>query len=140
MCIFSSCIPYCTVYWKICCSEVNLPRVKAIMVSLKFQISVEEKSQCSPPLCSLNPVIGQWSSQSFLSSPHSTFNSKPGEVGAAVEAALRAGYRLIDCALIYENEAEIGEALQKCFKEGVVKREEVFITSKLWYRFVCFIC
>ena len=107
------------------------------MVSLKFQISAEEKSP-PPPLCSLNPVIGQWSSQSFLSSPHSTFNSKPGEVGAAVEAALRAGYRLIDCALIYENEAEIGEALQKCFKEGVVKREEVFITSKLWYRFCVF--
>ena len=61
-----------------------------------------------------------------------TWQSKPGEVGAAVEAALRAGYRLIDCAHIYGNEAEIGEALKKCFDEGVVKREEVFITSKLW--------
>ncbi len=58
--------------------------------------------------------------------------SKPGEVGAAVEAALRAGYRLIDCAHVYDNEAEIGEAFKKCFDEGVVKREEVFITSKLW--------
>ena len=49
-----------------------------------------------------------------------------------IEAALRAGYRLIDCAALYRNEPEIGEALQKCFKEGVVKRENVFITSKLW--------
>ena len=49
-----------------------------------------------------------------------------------MEAALRAGYKLIDCAHIYGNEVEVGEALKKCFDEGVVKREEVFITSKLW--------
>ena len=69
---------------------------------------------------------------SLTLSLHSTWLSKPGEVGAAVEAALRAGYVRIDCAHIYGNEVEIGEALQKCFKEGVCKREDIFITSKLW--------
>lgn len=59
--------------------------------------------------------------------------SKPSDAGAAVEAALKAGYRLIDTAHLYGNEVEIGEAIQRCFKEGVVKREDIFVTSKLWY-------
>lgn len=62
----------------------------------------------------------------------STWQSAPGKVGCTVEAAVRCGYRLLDCAEEYENEAEIGVALQKCFKEGLVKREDLFITSKLW--------
>eukprot|EP00731_Ephydatia_muelleri_P031599 Em0023g106a len=61
-----------------------------------------------------------------------TWLSKPGEVERAVEQALKNGYKHIDCARMYHNETEIGDALARCFKEGVVKREEVFITSKLW--------
>ena len=58
--------------------------------------------------------------------------SEQGEVGAAVETALKEGYVLIDSAHAYGNEAEIGVALRKCFEERVVKREDIFITSKLW--------
>lgn len=62
----------------------------------------------------------------------STWLSKRGKVGAAVEVSLKEGYRHIDCAHVYENEAEVGEVMQKCFKEGVVQRDSLFVTSKLW--------
>ena len=61
-----------------------------------------------------------------------TWLSEKGKVGAAVKEALRIGYRHVDCAHIYGNEAEIGEALTESFAAGHAKREEVFVTSKLW--------
>lgn len=64
-----------------------------------------------------------------------TWLSKPGEVGEAVINAIRTGYRHIDCAYIYGNEKEIGKALKYAFENGIVKREELFITSKLWNSF-----
>lgn len=61
-----------------------------------------------------------------------TWKSEKGKVGQAVKAAIEAGYRHIDCASTYGNESEIGEAFKEFFKEGRVKREEVWVTSKLW--------
>jgi diketogulonate reductase-like aldo/keto reductase len=64
-----------------------------------------------------------------------TFGSdhySPEQVAAAVSEALRIGYRLIDCAEVYGNEDRIGEVLAKAFEEGVVRRDELFITSKVW--------
>ena len=46
--------------------------------------------------------------------------------------ALKAGFRLIDTAKIYGNEAAVGRGLQRAIDEGIVKREEVFITTKMW--------
>lgn len=54
------------------------------------------------------------------------------QVANAVYGAVQCGYRLIDCASVYQNEVQIGEVLKKLFDDGVVKREELFITSKVW--------
>lgn len=62
-----------------------------------------------------------------------TWQSKPNEVKNAVEAALKAGYRHIDTALAYGNEAEVGEGI----KASGVPREEIWITTKLdnpWHK------
>jgi diketogulonate reductase-like aldo/keto reductase len=53
-------------------------------------------------------------------------------IASAVEQAIRLGYRHIDCASVYGNEKEIGAAIAKVIKEGVVAREELWITSKVW--------
>ncbi len=50
----------------------------------------------------------------------------------ATRAALEAGFRLLDAAERYRNETEVGAALQEVFKAGTIKREEVFVATKLW--------
>ncbi len=46
--------------------------------------------------------------------------------------ALRAGFRLIDTARIYGNEPGVGRGLRRAISEGIVSREDVFITTKMW--------
>lgn len=61
-----------------------------------------------------------------------TWNSSPGEVYKAVKEAIAIGYRHIDCAAVYGNEAEVGEAISDSINEGLVSRDKLWITSKLW--------
>ncbi|MBW2223691.1 MAG: hypothetical protein DRH23_09755 [Deltaproteobacteria bacterium] len=61
-----------------------------------------------------------------------TWKSEPDEVYRAVRSAIEVGYRHIDCAAIYQNETEVGRALTDAFQAGDAKREEVWVTSKLW--------
>ena len=50
----------------------------------------------------------------------------------ATKAALEAGFRLLDASERYRNEKEVGEAMREVFQAGKIKREEVFIATKLW--------
>jgi diketogulonate reductase-like aldo/keto reductase len=61
----------------------------------------------------------------------SDFQSPPEEVGVAVDVALEVGYRHIDTAFFYRNEAAIGNTLKKWFDSGRLKREDVFIVTKV---------
>jgi diketogulonate reductase-like aldo/keto reductase len=57
----------------------------------------------------------------------------PNEVTAnVVVEAIRSGVRHIDCAAHYGNEKEVGEGIADAIKQGLVKREDLFVTSKLW--------
>src|SRR5207248_10983195 len=56
------------------------------------------------------------------------FQIPPEETGEAVRHALAIGYRLIDTAAAYGNEAEVGEAV----RSSGLDREDVFVTTKLW--------
>ncbi|XP_041852817.1 aldose reductase-related protein 2 isoform X1 [Melanotaenia boesemani] len=53
-------------------------------------------------------------------------------VQGAVETAIAAGYRHIDTAYSYNNEVEIGKALCSKMQQGIIRREDMFIVSKLW--------
>ena len=64
--------------------------------------------------------------------PQGTGKPQPSGVQQAVETALMAGYRHIDCAAYYKNEDEVGAAILECMRDQVVKRDELFVVSKLW--------
>eukprot|EP00271_Cylindrocystis_brebissonii_P015576 TRINITY_DN38508_c0_g1_i1.p1 TRINITY_DN38508_c0_g1~~TRINITY_DN38508_c0_g1_i1.p1 ORF type:complete len:316 (-),score=80.31 TRINITY_DN38508_c0_g1_i1:1377-2324(-) len=83
-------------------------------------------SASSPPSLKLTsghamPIIGM-----------GVWRADAGKLPQLIKEAISIGYRHFDCAADYKNEAEVGEALEEVLKEGQVKREDLFITTKLW--------
>lgn len=64
-----------------------------------------------------------------------TWQSPKGQVFEATYDAIKAGYRHIDCAYVYGNEQEVGDAISKAINEKLIKREDLFLTSKCWLTF-----
>ncbi|KAL5234660.1 hypothetical protein ACI65C_002070 [Semiaphis heraclei] len=76
----------------------------------------------------LYPILGlgTWQASSVIEdSAHTTFIN-------SIKSAIDIGYRHFDCAAIYNNEKLVGKAINDKISEGVIKRDEIFITSKLW--------
>uniref|UniRef100_A0AAY4DKQ7 NADP-dependent oxidoreductase domain-containing protein n=1 Tax=Denticeps clupeoides TaxID=299321 RepID=A0AAY4DKQ7_9TELE len=73
------------------------------------------------PLLGLGTYKGQVNSLYFINQ----FEVRP-------STAIAAGYRHLDTAYMYQNEAELGRAIRFKIKQGIIRREDMFITSKLW--------
>jgi D-xylose reductase len=63
---------------------------------------------------------------------HGTWKIPNDKIADHIYEAIKAGYRLFDGAADYGNEVEAGQGIARALKDGIVKREELFIVSKLW--------
>lgn len=61
-----------------------------------------------------------------------TWRAYEGQAEASAYAALQVGYRHLDCARLYANEKEVGAGIARALQEGLLTREELFVTSKVW--------
>ena len=96
------------------------------LLTLVFSLSTWAEDQV--------PLSADTTLDSIPSLGFGTWNLKinPMNTSAAVTAALLAGYRNLDCAAIYGNEKEVGNGIADGLHEVVMKREEIWVTSKLW--------
>ena len=98
----------------------KLCRVVAALFS--FATALQVPTLTLPGTLDKMPMIG-----------YGTWLSAEGEVYEGTKAALRHGYRHIDEAWVYMNEAEVGRALNEALADGTVaSRAELWVTSKLW--------
>ena len=61
-----------------------------------------------------------------------TFMINPEDAEKSVYAAIKCGYRCVDTANAYQNEVAVGRAIRRAIEEGLVSREELFVSTKIW--------
>ena len=64
-----------------------------------------------------------------------TYQISSEQMNEVIDKAIAVGYRHFDCAWIYRNEPSVGQAFCKLWNKGVIKRSDLFLTSKLWCSF-----
>lgn len=99
-------------------SEVESPAAELVTIEPKFDLdagTVTLNNGVSMPILGIG-----------------TFALSDSEAEESVYWALRDGYRLIDTARIYGDEAGVGRGIRRAIDEGLVTREEIFVTTKMW--------
>ena len=102
---------------------------KAPMATKKAaeRASKKIKATCS----SFSPGLALHHGSGFM--PRMGFGTSLITDASIIESAIRVGYRHLDTASFYDNEAVVGEAIQNCITAGVVQRGDLFITTKMWH-------
>ena len=109
-------------------SKIFTTSLIVFIISFNYLYLLNE--QCYSEQWCKDAPFGTWVRIEAILDPR-TFLSGGNSCAEAVETAIKAGYRLIDTASAYRNHKEVGAAIKKCIDEGVVKREDLFITTKL---------
>ncbi len=80
------------------------------------------------------PILGPQTIFSQPSMGFGTWNLKISSQNTSdvVSLAIQTGYRQIDCAAVYGNEKDVGKGIKDGLKKAGLKREDIWITSKLW--------
>lgn len=61
-----------------------------------------------------------------------TFTISPADTETSVYEAIKMGCRMVDTANAYLNEEAVGKAIRRAIDEGIVKREDIFVSTKIW--------
>ncbi|KAI5746771.1 hypothetical protein M8J77_007302 [Diaphorina citri] len=116
--------------WTLCVASIFIVLCKSASSSPR----IHRKEKCSGMSPAIAPTIQLNNGQEIPALGLGTWQGEPGsgDVKNAVLAAIDAGYRHIDTAEVYQTEGDIGEAIKEKINSGDIKREELFITTKVW--------